>query len=73
LTKDKLEELDAPMFDPLFELESEIDYAFTPVCFETIFRNKLIDNAFVSTPILVQFKSRLFKNTYYHYYEVGMW
>jgi hypothetical protein len=27
----------------------------------------------VSTPILVQFKSRLFKNTYYHYYEVGMW
>ena len=25
------------------ELEHEIDYAFTPVCFDTIFRNQLID------------------------------
>ncbi len=46
MTKEKLEALAAPGFDPLFELESEIDYAFTPVCFETIFRNKLLDNAF---------------------------
>jgi hypothetical protein len=30
----------------MFELESEIDIALTPVCFETIFRNKLIDNSF---------------------------
>lgn len=39
----ELEALEGPLFDPLFELESEIDYAFTPVCFETIFRNGLID------------------------------
>lgn len=30
----------------MFELESEIDYAFVPVCFETIFRNGLITNSF---------------------------
>ena len=30
----------------LSELETEIDYAFTPVCFETIFRNKLLDEPF---------------------------
>jgi hypothetical protein len=40
-----LEKLSEPKFDPLFELESEVDYAFTPVCFETIFRNGLIDNS----------------------------
>jgi hypothetical protein len=39
----ELEKLRGPAFDPLFELESEIDYAFTSVCFETIFRNKRID------------------------------
>jgi len=38
----ELEDLIEPSFDPLFELESEIDYAFTPVCFDTIFRNRLI-------------------------------
>ena len=43
LTTDKLEKLSTPTFDPIFELESEIDYAYTPVCFETIFRNKYID------------------------------
>lgn len=28
------------------ELETEIDFAFAPVCFETIFRNGLVDNSF---------------------------
>jgi hypothetical protein len=42
LTSVELEKVAAPTFDPIFELESEIDYAFLPVLFETIFRNKLI-------------------------------
>ncbi|MCS4302014.1 hypothetical protein [Chryseobacterium sp. BIGb0232] len=40
------EELDkmAPvLIDPLTELYEELDYAFLPVLFETVFRNKLID------------------------------
>ena len=45
-SKSDLEELIAPAFDPIFELESEIDYAFTPVCFETIFRNNRINERF---------------------------
>ena len=48
LTIEELEKLGGPAFDPIFELESEIDYAFTPVCFETIFRNGIIDNALKS-------------------------
>lgn len=43
MTKAELDQLGGPMFDPISELESEIDYAYTPVCFNTIFRNKLID------------------------------
>ena len=43
MNREELQELEEPWFDPLFELESEIDYAFTPVCFESIFRNNLID------------------------------
>lgn len=44
-TTEELEKLAGPAFDPMFELETEIDYAFTPVCFETIFRNEIIDNS----------------------------
>jgi hypothetical protein len=54
LNKTELELLITPAFDPIFELESEIDYAFTPVCFETIFRNQLIDVKF--KPALLSFK-----------------
>jgi hypothetical protein len=56
LTKDKLKELAAPTFDPLFELESEIDYAFTPVCFETIFRNNRIEDSL--KPEILDFKKQ---------------
>lgn len=45
LSLTQLEELIEPTFDPLFELESEIDYAFTPVIFETVFRNNKIDTS----------------------------
>ena len=46
LSSTELEKLDGPTFNPLTELESEIDYAFTPVCLNTIFRKKLIDKSF---------------------------
>jgi hypothetical protein len=48
LTIKELENLAGPLFDPMTELETEIDYAFTPVCFDTIFRNGLVDNSFKS-------------------------
>jgi len=43
LNVSQLEELAESAFDPLFELECEIDYAFTPVIFDTVFRTKRID------------------------------
>lgn len=43
LSEKELEKLAAPAFDPMFELESEIDYAFLPVCFDTVFRNAKIN------------------------------
>jgi len=54
LTFEELDKLGGPLFNPIFELESEIDYAFTPVLFETIFRNGIIDNSFKSD--LLKFK-----------------
>ena len=53
-SKSELEKLIEPAFDPIFELESEIDYAFIPVLFETIFRNDLIDNKYKTA--LLDFK-----------------
>ena len=55
LTSEELLNLAEPWFDPIFELEAEIDYAFTPVCFESIFRNGLIDNSFKNK--LLEFKN----------------
>ncbi len=54
LTTGELEKLAGPVFNPMTELESEIDYVFTPVCFDTIFRNGLIVNSFKSE--LLEFK-----------------
>ncbi len=42
----KLEEIAPILIDPLTELYEELEYAFTPVCFETVFRLEVIDNAF---------------------------
>ena len=56
LTSDKLEKLAARTFDPIFELESEIDYAYTPVCFDTIFRNGIINNSLKTE--LLEFKKQ---------------
>jgi hypothetical protein len=46
LTSKELEKLVGADFNPMTELETEIDYAFTPVCFDTIFRKGLINNSF---------------------------
>lgn len=54
LNSKELEKLTEPSFDPIFELESEIDYAFVPVCFNTIFRKGLINYSFKDE--LLQFK-----------------
>lgn len=54
LTSKELEKFAGPVFNPMTELESEIDYAFTPVCFDTIFRKGLIDKCFKNE--LLEFK-----------------
>jgi hypothetical protein len=41
----KLDEMAPILIDPLTELYEELEYAFTPVCFETVFRVGLIDNS----------------------------
>lgn len=41
----KLKEMAPILIDPLTELFEELEYAFTPVCFETVFRVGRIDNS----------------------------
>lgn len=55
-TTKELEKLAGPLFNPMSELETEIDYAFLPVCFETIFRNDRIDSSLKSE--LLDFKKK---------------
>lgn len=43
---DGLEQMEFILIDPLTELYEEMDYAFLPVCFETIFRNNVIDDKY---------------------------
>lgn len=38
----ELELMASPIFDPMTELYQELEYAYTPVCFETVFRKNLI-------------------------------
>ena len=45
-SSEKLEEMTPILINPLVELYEELEYAFTPVCFETVFRNNLIDDKF---------------------------
>lgn len=42
----ELKQMEYILIDPLTELYEEIDYAFLPVCFETIFRNKQIEEIY---------------------------
>lgn len=41
----KLKEMAPILIDPLTELFEELEYAFTPVCFETVFRVGKIENS----------------------------
>ena len=41
----KLDEMAPILIDPLTELYEELEYAFTPVCFETVFRVGLIEDS----------------------------
>jgi hypothetical protein len=41
----KLEEMAPILINPLVELYEELEYAFTPECFETVFRLELIDKS----------------------------
>lgn len=42
----QLDDMAPVLIDPLTELYEELDYAFLPVLFETVFRNKLIDESY---------------------------
>ncbi|VXB62377.1 hypothetical protein [Chryseobacterium sp. 8AT] len=44
------------LIDPLTELFEELDYAFLPVLFETVFRNKLLDESFKEELLLFKKK-----------------
>ena len=53
----KLKEMEPILIDPLTELYEELVYAFTPVCFETIFRLELIDDSLKNE--LLEFKNEV--------------
>lgn len=53
----KLDEMAPILIDPLTELYEELEYAFTSVCFETVFRVGLIDNSLKSE--LLTFKKEV--------------
>lgn len=42
----ELKKMELILIDPLTELYEELDYAFLPVCFETIFRNNVIKSKY---------------------------
>jgi len=53
----ELEEMAPILIDPLAELYEELEYAFTPLCFETVFRLGVIDSAFKNE--LLDFKKEV--------------
>ena len=54
---DQLDEMAPILIDPLTELYEELDYAFIPALFETVFRNKRIDESLKED--LLQFKKEV--------------
>ncbi|MBB6329541.1 hypothetical protein HNP24_000491 [Chryseobacterium sediminis] len=54
---DQLDGMAPILIDPLTELYEELDYAFIPVLFETVFRNKRIDESLKED--LLQFKNEV--------------
>ncbi|MBM7420658.1 MULTISPECIES: hypothetical protein [Chryseobacterium] len=53
---EKLDKMTPILIDPLTELYEELDYAFLPVLFETVFRNKLFDESFKEELLLFKKK-----------------
>lgn len=53
----ELDKMANVLFDPLSELYEELDYAFTPILFKTLFKNNLIENQFKD--ILLEFKTKV--------------
>lgn len=53
---EQLDKMTPVLIDPLTELYEELDYAFLPVLFETVFRNKLIDESFKEELLLFKTK-----------------
>ncbi|WP_407405270.1 hypothetical protein [Chryseobacterium sp.] len=66
----ELMNLESVLIDPLTELYEELDYAFIEVCFETIFRNNLIDPIF--KPELLEFKNQVdqIQNEIWDYHNI---
>ncbi len=52
----QLDKMAPILIDPLTELYEELDYAFLPVLFETVFRTKLIDESLRSELLLFKKK-----------------
>ncbi|GEM66340.1 hypothetical protein SF1_43220 [Sphingobacterium faecium NBRC 15299] len=53
----ELELMASPIFDPMTELYEELEYACTPVCFETVFRKNLIPIIYKQE--LLRFKTKV--------------
>lgn len=53
----ELEKMSPKLIDPLTELYEELDYAFLPVCFETVFRNGKINTEYKEQ--LLNFKKQV--------------
>lgn len=53
---EQLDKMTPVLIDPLTELYEELDYAFLPVLFETVFRNKLLDESFKEELLLFKKK-----------------
>lgn len=53
---EQLDKMAPILIDPLTELYEELDYAFLPVLFETVFRNKLLDESFKEELLLFKKK-----------------
>ena len=71
-----LDSLAGPVFDPISELETELDYAFIPVHFDMIFEKQILSDSL--KPDLLDFKLAVDKTineiwTWEHIYESAEW
>lgn len=53
---EQLDKMAPILIDPLTKLYEELDYVFLPVLFETVFRNKLLDESFKEELLLFKKK-----------------